>query len=103
MDTGNRLETPKREAWLRTGRYAIPVFFGLVIFLVLGIYSWTRESRDPLEIAHEKIEEGMSTQEALAIVERIDVPAGTITSTEFGSRIIMFESDKGKLIVFSSD
>jgi hypothetical protein len=104
MDASNRLEIPKQEAWLRIGRLAIPIFVGLVVLLVFSIYSWTRDSQDPLKTAYERIEEGMPTQEARKIVEGIDVPAGTITGTEeFGPRIIMFEGDKGKLIVFSSD
>ena len=70
MDASNRLEIPKREAWLRIGRFAIPTFLGMVILLVIGIYIWSIVPRDPLEIAYEKIEEGMPTEEALAIVSR---------------------------------
>jgi hypothetical protein len=103
MDATNNLEIPKREAWLRIGRFAIPVFLGFVVLSVLGIYLWPREARDPLKTAYEKIEEGMSAQEVREIVERIDVPAGTITTEEYGSSIIIFDSDQGKLIIISSD
>jgi hypothetical protein len=68
MDASNKLETPKREAWLRIGRFALPIFLGMVVLLGLGIYLLTRE--DPLKTAYEKIEKGMSTQEALQIVGR---------------------------------
>jgi hypothetical protein len=70
MDASNRLEIPKRAAWLRIGRVAIPMFLGLVFLLVLGIYIRSSVPRDPLEIAYEKIEEGMPTEEAMAIVSR---------------------------------
>src|SRR5262245_9222564 len=103
MEASNRLERPKREAWLRISRFATPIFLGLVILLVPGIYFWTRESRDPLEIAHEKIEEGMTTEEALAIVGRIDVPAGTIRKMDEGSMAISFSSERGVLGIRAKD
>jgi hypothetical protein len=72
MDPRNRSEIPKREAWLRIGRFAIPIFLGLILLSVLVIYLWPRVPRDPLEIAYEKIKEGMPTEEAIAIVSRLE-------------------------------
>jgi hypothetical protein len=77
MDTSNKLETPKREAWLTIGRYAIPILLGLVVLSVLGIYLWPRPSRHPLEIACEKIEEGMLNEDAIDIVGRPPDHTGT--------------------------
>src|SRR5262249_26533091 len=48
----------------------LAIFFGLILLLVVGICLWSRVPRDPLEIAFEKIEEGMPTEEAMAIVSR---------------------------------
>jgi hypothetical protein len=70
MDARDRLEIPERETWLRIGRFAMPVFIGLVVLLGLGIYILSSVPRDPLEIACEKIVEGMSTEEAIAIIGR---------------------------------
>src|SRR6516165_2082055 len=97
MDASNKLEIPKREAWLRIRRYAVPIFIGLVILLVLGTYFWTRESRDPLELACEEIEEGMAIHEALGVVKRTAVPPWTISRTE----IRRTEDDPGMMIVYS--
>jgi hypothetical protein len=103
MDAINRLGIPKREEWLRIGRYAIPILLGLVILLVLGIFLWSSVPRDPLEIASEKIERGMSTNEAREIVERLDVPAGTIRGREHDPNIMIFHSDQGLLLIHSMD
>jgi hypothetical protein len=45
--------------------------FGLLTLLASALYLWSsRPQRDPLAVAYEKIEEGMLTNEAIAIVGR---------------------------------
>ena len=101
MNATNSPEIPTREAWLRILRYATPIFLGMVILLGLGIYIWSK-GRDPLEIASEKIEVGMPTQEALEIVWRLDVPAGTIGRGKRDQEPpILFQSDQGLLALES--
>ena len=102
MDASNRLETPKRKAWLRIGRFAIPIFVGLVILLGLGIHVWSR-GRDPLEIANAEIVEGISTKEARGIVGRLDVPAGTIMRWQDDADIMVFNSGQGHLVIEARD
>lgn len=110
MDARNRLETPIRGAWLSNGRFAKLIFLGLVIFSVLGIYFWSSGPRDPLKIVNEKIEMGMSTQEArgivlqdLGIVKSIDVPVRRGRDQADGRGQMTFYSDQGVLVIDSMD
>src|SRR2546422_827014 len=54
----------------RKYRFVLVILFGLLGLLVVGVYFSLGRSapRDPLEIAYEKIEEGMGCAEAMDIV-----------------------------------
>jgi hypothetical protein len=61
---------PEGQESRKTFRFVILILFGFLCLLLLGFYLWSRVRPDPLEVAFEKIEDGMPTTEAKAIVGR---------------------------------
>jgi len=103
MDAIKRLEISKREAWLRIGRYALPIFLVVAIPLVLGIFLWSSVPRDPLKTACEKIEYGMLSKEVQEIVGHTKVSSWWSSRREMdGVGMMVFDSDQGELMIIQT-